>query len=268
MALRGPVGRVPGAIPRVRALVGMGVIVCQMGEKLQQVSGRVWLYPHDPDPDNIRASVAVIAGDEGSILVDAGNSPAHAREVQRAIAEAGLPAPTTLVYTHHHWDHTWGACAWDDVEIIAHASATELLAAEAERPWSHQYLRDQVRENPRLGPSFRARALAMPDWDGFEIRPPHRTFEDTKELAYGVQVRHVGGRHAPDSAVVTVPDAGVMLLGDCYFPPPFHLREEGDGLDHAMARRLLRERHAWYVDAHSPPRSLAGASAAGPESET
>jgi glyoxylase-like metal-dependent hydrolase (beta-lactamase superfamily II) len=239
-----------------------------MVEKLQQISGRVWLYPHDPDPEAVRASVALITGDDGSILVDAGNSPAHAREVQQAIAEAKLPAPTTLVYTHHHWDHTWGACAWDGVEIIAHASATELLAAEAKRPWSHQYLRDQVQQNPRLGPSFRARALAMPDWDGFEIRPPHRTFEATEDLAYGVQLRHVGGNHAPDSIVVTIPDAGVMLLGDCYFPPPFHLRKDTDGLDYAMARRLLRERHAWYVDAHSPPRSLAVATEAGPADET
>jgi glyoxylase-like metal-dependent hydrolase (beta-lactamase superfamily II) len=245
----------------------MPAIVGQMVEKLQHVSGRVWLYPHDPDPDAVRAAVAVIAGDDnggggsgsGTVLVDAGNSPAHAREIQQAIQAAGIPAPTTLIYTHHHWDHTWGAIAWEGVEIIAHASATEILAAEAKRPWSHRYLRDQVAENPRLGPSFRARALAMQDWEDFAVVLPHRTFEQTLDLG-GVQVRHVGGRHAPDSAVVVVPDSGVMLLGDCYFPPPFHLREEGDGIDFELAKRLLAERHTWYVDAHSPPR--------GPGSET
>lgn len=31
-------------------------------------------------------------------------------------------------------------------------------------------------------------------------------------------------------------------------------------LDFALAKRLLAERHSWYVDAHSPPR--------GPGSET
>ena len=108
----------------------------------------------------------------------------------------------------------------------------------------------------------------MPDWDDFEVLPPHDTFEDTRDLAYGVQLRHVGGKHAPDSVVVTVPDAGVILLGDCYFPPPFHLRTDDDGLDYGMARRLLKERHAWYVDAHSPPRSLTAATEAGPADET
>ncbi|MET7283841.1 MBL fold metallo-hydrolase [Kribbella sp. NPDC005582] len=224
-----------------------------MVEKLQHLSGRIWLYPHDPDPDAIRAAVALIVDDAGNVLVDAGNSLRHAREIQQAIAAAGLELPTTIVYTHHHWDHTWGAAAWGDVEIVAHASASELLTAEAARPWSHQYLRDQVAENPKLGPSFRARALAMPDWSDFAIRIPDRTFDDELSLRSGVQVRHVGGRHAPDSSVVVVPGSGVMLLGDCYFPPPFHLRSEDDGNDFGLAKRLLAEGHRWYVDAHSAP---------------
>ncbi len=98
----------------------------------------------------------------------------------------------------------------------------------------------------------------MPEWGGFAVLPPHRAFEETLELAGGVQVRHVGGRHAPDSAVVVVPDSGVMLMGDCYFPPPFHLREEGDEMDFGMVRRLLAERHRWYVDSHSAPRESPG----------
>ncbi|HEY9339454.1 MAG TPA: MBL fold metallo-hydrolase, partial [Kribbella sp.] len=67
---------------------------------LQHLAGRVWIYPHDPDPDAIRPSVAVIADDRGSVLVDAGNSPEHARAIGTAIEAAGLPAPRWLIYTH------------------------------------------------------------------------------------------------------------------------------------------------------------------------
>ncbi|MEU4604652.1 MBL fold metallo-hydrolase [Kribbella sp. NPDC023972] len=225
-----------------------------MGAQLQHIAGRVWIYPHDPDPDAIRPSVALIADDRGSVLVDAGNGPEHAYAVQHAITEAGLPAPKWLVYTHHHWDHTWGACAWDDLTVVAHASAVPLLAAEAERPWSHRYLHDQVEAIPKLGPSFRARALAVPDWTGFRIRVPEQTFTDTITLPPGVVLHHVGGNHAPDSLVVTVPDSRVILLGDCFYPPPYHLRAHGDTIDHALVKRLLAERHSWYIDAHSPPR--------------
>ncbi|GAB3834596.1 hypothetical protein GCM10028799_68620 [Kribbella italica] len=232
----------------------MPTIVGQM--KLEQVVGRVWVYPHDPDPEAIGASVGIVADERGSVLIDAGNSPAHAREVQRAIVAEGLPEVRWLVYTHHHWDHTWGAAAWGDVEVVAHTSATALLAEEAARPWSHQYLRDQVLENPKLGPSFRARALAVPDFSELRIVVPDTTFDDTLTLPTGVQLRYVGGRHAVDSIVAVDPESDVMLVGDCYYPPPFHLRTEEDTTDFAMARKLLREGHTYYVDSHSEPRKM------------
>lgn len=224
---------------------------------LQHLTGRVWIYPHDPDPDAIRPSVAVIADDRGSVLVDAGNSPEHARAVGTAIAAAGLPAPKWLVYTHHHWDHTWGACAWPDITVIAHTTAVDLLKTEADRPWSHRYLRDQVETNPKLAPSFRARALAVPDWTDFRIVLPDQTFDGTLTLPNDVVLRHVGGNHAPDSVIVLAD--GVALLGDAFYPPPYHLRTPDDTVDYAMVKRLLSERHNWYVDAHSPPRQLSEA---------
>ncbi|MEV0795802.1 MBL fold metallo-hydrolase [Kribbella sp. NPDC050459] len=224
---------------------------------LQHLAGRVWIYPHDADPDAIRPSVAVIADDGGSVLVDAGNSPEHARAIGTAIEAAGLPAPRWLVYTHHHWDHTWGACVWPDVTVIAHSSAVDLLAKESERPWSHRYLHDQVEADPKLGPSFRARALAVPDWTDFRVVLPDETFDDTLRLPNDVVLRHVGGNHAPDSLIVIAD--GVALLGDAFYPPPYHLRTPDDTVDYAMIKQLLSERHDWYVDAHSPPRSRSAA---------
>jgi glyoxylase-like metal-dependent hydrolase (beta-lactamase superfamily II) len=224
---------------------------------LEHLAGRVWIYPHDPDPDAIRPSVAVIADNDGSILVDAGNSPDHARAIQAAMEIAGLPAPKWLVYTHHHWDHTWGACAWPDVEVIAHHTTTDLLRQEAERPWNHRYLRDQVEANPKLGPSFRARSLAVPDWSDFRIVLPDRTFDDTLTVATDVVLRHVGGNHAPDSLIVVTD--GVALLGDAFYPPPYHVRKPDDTIDYAMVKALLQEQYDWYVDAHSAPRTRSSA---------
>ncbi|MFC0626904.1 MBL fold metallo-hydrolase [Kribbella deserti] len=225
---------------------------------LQHLAGRVWLWPHDPDPDAIRGCVAVIADDRGSVIVDAGNSPDQARRIQQAIAAEQLPAPRWLTYTHNHWDHTWGACAWEDVEIVAHSAATAILEREAARPWSHAYLRDQVAANPKLGPSFRARALAMADWTGFKVVPPHRTFDGTLTLPTGVRLEHVGGSHAPDSLIVIDDESSVALLGDCFYPPPFHEREGDESTDFAMVRRLMKTGLEWYVDAHSAPRRMAG----------
>jgi glyoxylase-like metal-dependent hydrolase (beta-lactamase superfamily II) len=204
----------------------------------------------------------VIGDERGSVIVDAGHSPAHAREIQAAMRAAGLPEARWLIYTHHHWDHVWGACAWPGVEIVGHVAGERLLRAEAARPWSHRYLREQVRANPRLGPSFRARALAVDSWDGFAVLPPTRTFADELTLPTGVVVRHVGGRHAADSTVVLVPDSGVALLGDCFYPPPAHLREPGDGLDLDLVRGLLDDDYHWYAASHTEPVTLEQARAA------
>jgi glyoxylase-like metal-dependent hydrolase (beta-lactamase superfamily II) len=171
--------------------------------------------------------VAVIADDAGSVLVDAGHSPAAARRISAAIEAEGLPAPHRLVYTHHHWDHDWGACAWPEVQVIGHSAGARLLEAEARRPWGHEYLREQAAADPRLEPSFHARARAMTSRDGFAVVPPHTEFDDALTLPGGIEVQHVGGRHSPDSTVVAVPDSGVLLLGDCFFPPPYHLRQPG-----------------------------------------
>ncbi|MFI2711021.1 MBL fold metallo-hydrolase [Micromonospora sp. NPDC018662] len=221
--------------------------------ELRHLADRVWLFPGDPDPGAIRPAVAVVADERGSVLVDAGHSPAHAREIRAGIAAARLPEPRWLVYTHHHWDHVWGACAWPGVEIVGHEAGVAPLRAEAARPWSHRHLRERVRDEPRLGPSYRARALAVDDWDGFAVLPPTRTFTDELMLPTGVVLRHVGGRHAPDSTVVLVPDSRVLLLGDCWYPPPLHERGPTDGPDLALARSLLSEHVEWYVSAHDEP---------------
>ena len=199
--------------------------------------------------------MAVIADDAGSVLVDAGQSPFHARDVQAAIESAGLPAPCKIVYTHHHWDHVWGACALPDVQIVGHRAGARILEVEARRPWSTQYLRDEVAANPRLGPSFRARERAMPSWDGFMIVPPHVEFDDEITLPSEVKVRHVGGRHAEDSTIVAVPDSGVVLLGDAYYPPPYHLRQADDGYDFEVINSVLEmyPDADWYVDSHGDP---------------
>lgn len=225
-----------------------------MADSLVHLAGRVWLYPADPRADRVQGCVAVIASAAGSIAVDAGNCPTVAEHVQRAVAEANLPKVGTLVYTHHHWDHVWGACTWRDVEIVGHAAGHPLLVEEARQPWSHDYLRAEMAANPLLGPSFDARMRAMPSWDDFTILPPQRTFTATLDLPDGVRLRHVGGRHAADSLVVEVPDSGVLLLGDCFYPPPWHLRQPTDQPDFALVRHLISDRFDWYVDSHSDPR--------------
>ena len=86
--------------------------------------------------------------------------------------------------------------------------------------------------------------------------PPHVEFDGTFTLADGVVAHHVGGGHAPDSTVVTVPDSGVLLFGDAIYPPPAHLRGPDDGYDLAVAATLLAlGDFDWYLGSHEEPHS-------------
>lgn len=225
---------------------------------LVRITERVWLWPHHPDPDRVQAGVGVIAGDDGCLLVDAGQSPALARRIRNALGGAGLPRARRLVYTHHHWDHVWGAQEWN-VPVTAHELTADALRAEAEKPWSQAYAEAEMARDARLVPSYtaRLRALAEDGWDALRIVPPDETFTARHPLRLGgvtVELRHVGGGHAADSTVVAVPSEGVLFVGDCFYPPPYHLREAGAGPDLALARGLVSGEFEWYVESHDAPR--------------
>lgn len=72
---------------------GPSMIMGKDGWMLRHLTGPVWLWPADPDPDNVQAAVGVVAGETGSIVVDAGHSPALARRVRAAMAAAGCRLP-------------------------------------------------------------------------------------------------------------------------------------------------------------------------------
>jgi glyoxylase-like metal-dependent hydrolase (beta-lactamase superfamily II) len=221
--------------------------------RLRHLAGRVWLYPHHPDASRTQPCLAFVDLGDRCVLIDAGNGPAHARTVRAAALAQGLPPVHTIIYTHHHWDHVWGASVWQVNDIIGHAAALEPLREDAARPWSKAYAAQLARDNARMAPSVSARSHAIPDWAELVVLPPTRTFQRELQVATGLVVRHVGGRHAPDSAVVLDTESGVAILGDCFYPPPLHLRRDDDTHDQAMLQHLTGLPVDWLVEAHGPP---------------
>lgn len=226
--------------------------------RLRHLAGRVWLYPHHPDESRTQPCVALVDLGDRSVLIDAGNGPAHARTVRAAALAEGLSPVSTIVYTHHHWDHVWGASVWGVDDIVGHAAGLEVLREDAARPWSEAYAAQVVRDHPRMARSVAARSRAVPDWAELVVVPPTRTFDHELLVAPGLVVRHVGGRHAPDSAIVLDTESGVAVLGDCFYVPPVHLRRDDDTHDHAMLDQLTRLPVDWLVHGHGLPQRPPG----------
>lgn len=224
-----------------------------MRQKLTQLSENVWLWPHRSSFSAVQSCVGVVTSGEETVLVDAGNSPPLARRIKDGIQQAGLPPVSRIIYTHHHWDHVYGACEFQ-VPVVSHSICRTILIEEAQKPWGPEYLRQQIKSNPLLRASYRARAVR--NWADFRILLPEIVFEDVLTLQLGeirIELEHVGGQHAEDSIIVRVPSAGIMFLGDCYYPPPLHLRTPESQPSFAMLAALESREYTLYVEGHDEP---------------
>jgi glyoxylase-like metal-dependent hydrolase (beta-lactamase superfamily II) len=217
--------------------------------QLQKLGDHTWVFPPDPNSSKVQPSVGVICDDEKTVLVDAGNSPAHAHAVIAALQAINAPPIHAVIYTHCHWDHIFGAPAFD-VPIIAHETCRQRVEEYAARPWSEQYLRDIIAERPQAAVSFGRILALIDDWDAFEIKIPTKVFTEkihTLQLnGVTVEIEHIGGNHSDDSTIVRAVEDRVMYLSDSYYPGATSPAPDLD-----MVKNFLDQRYAYYVDGHA-----------------
>ncbi|HYF64865.1 MAG TPA: MBL fold metallo-hydrolase [Herpetosiphonaceae bacterium] len=184
---------------------------------IRQLSRHVRWLPADPTTD--RPILGAITGTAGTLMVDAGNSPAHAGLFLAELARAGVPAPSFVALTHWHWDHVFGTAALP-VPTIAHVETKRAVALMAAQDWSDAALDGRVADGSEIAFCRDMIKAELPDRSGLRLRPPEIGFTHELELDLGgvtCRIIHVGGDHAADSSIVYVPEDGVMFLGDCIY---------------------------------------------------
>jgi glyoxylase-like metal-dependent hydrolase (beta-lactamase superfamily II) len=222
---------------------------------LKQLTEHAWLLPHDPDENTVQSSIGVITTQNESILIDAGNSPRLARKLKTELIRNNLPPVSRIIYTHHHWDHIYGACEFD-VPVTSHVICRAIVEKESKKPWGLEFLREEIKREPKLTVSYKARAKSIEDWKAFRIVVPEDVFETEKAIhlnRLSIELVHVGGEHAEDSIIVKIPQDRVMFIGDCYYPPPAHLRKPDSAPSLDMLRRLQNDAYNLYVEGHGKP---------------
>ena len=228
-----------------------------MFRELEELAPRVYMFPRDDTPNTVQPNIGVLRLDHQTILIDAGNSPRHAHQIMAAMAGQNFPPIETIIYTHHHWDHTFAAATYKAKTIIAHHQGTKIMAGYASRQWNAQILRESILDNPRIEVSTNAMIDAIPDWREFRIAKPTIAFHKNLTLYYDemtLELEHVGGKHAPDSIAIRIPESGVIFVGDSYYPTPF---SDDDDLALGMLDSFLDEKYTIYVDGHGAPRTYA-----------
>ena len=217
---------------------------------LTQISPHVWILPRHPDKNRVQATIGMVLAGDQTILIDAGNSLNLARQIQATLAAMAAPPISHVVYTHHHWDHTFGACVYG-VPVIAHKLSHQFLSDMRQQNLGETHLRTKVERNPKLILDWTAE-----DWAKFEIVLPEITYEEEAQFQVGdvtVALQHVGGIHAADSTVIKIVNDGVMFLGDCYYPAPRYIDTDDQMLDMTMLAHLLDDNYEHYIDGHNAP---------------
>jgi cyclase len=161
------------------------------------------------DPQYERAGNAgFVITREGVLVVNATNSPFHAREVLYEIRQRTEAPVRYLIDTGSAGDEMLGNQVFADLQ----ASILSTPAIQAEiRDRGQAFLQQQTRNQ-----EFQRRLR------GIHITPPNQTFDSTTELTLGGQTIQVIAFAGLDAVAVYVPAAKVVFLGDLfqnrYFP--------------------------------------------------
>lgn len=175
-------------------------------EEFREVADRVWVSRRAW----CDATVALVGGSDGLLLVDTHGSAAAGAAVVADLRRLGVGPVTGVVNTHWHHDHAFGNGAvraeYGAVPVHAHETARDELIR-----WGPEVVRDAA-AGRGADPPDRLAEVAVTD-----LVLPDRTFSSVLVLDLGdrlVELLHPGRGHTGGDLVVRVADADVLLAGD------------------------------------------------------
>jgi glyoxylase-like metal-dependent hydrolase (beta-lactamase superfamily II) len=186
--------------------------------KLNQITKRVyWL---SPDGTTDRPALGAVVGQTGTLIVDAGNSPAHANLFLNELAENEIAPPSYLVLTHWHWDHVFGTAVFN-IPSFANQETKQVVEEMATLDWSDEALDQRVEAGTEIEFCRDMMKLELPDRSSLTLIPPNIAYTDKLEIDLGnvtCELIHIDTDHSPDATIVHIPQDKVVFLGDCIYP--------------------------------------------------
>lgn len=184
---------------------------------MERICDRVYYLPHDEQGD--RPALGYVRGDRFTLMVDAGNSPAHVAVFQARLAAEGLPTPDFVALTHWHWDHVFGAHALP-CPLIACSQTNGYLAEMRKWAWTDEAMAARLETGEDTEFCDLTIREVYPDRTNIVIREADIIFEDTLTLDLGgitCLLRRIDNPHSADSVLVHIPQEGVVFLGDAAY---------------------------------------------------
>lgn len=220
---------------------------------LMQLTERCYVLPDDHATD--RPALGYVRGDRKSLLIDGGNSPAHAALMRRELEKAGLPLPDIIAVTHSHWDHTYGLCAWE-APVVARPATNAQLHRMAGWSWSDEAMKLRLQTGEDIAFCDENIRLEYADPASIRVRTADWVTEKACFDLGGVEAVFEAwpSSHTEDCAVIRVPEEAVIFLGDITYQDLHHVPVcRHTARMHALIARLEADAFTWAVPGHQPP---------------
>ncbi len=186
-------------------------------EKLIKVSENVF---YTLPGDNDRPVYGIIIKRDKTLVIDGGNSPAHAENLLANLNKLGCGKPDWIALTHWHWDHVFGLSTLN-TNTIAHFRTTQKISKISTLKWDDKSLDIRVENGDEIPFCRDNIKLELPVCNDLKIAIPNISFKSYVTLnlvdSFKCNVVHVGGDHSDDSSVIYIPEDKVMFIGDCIY---------------------------------------------------
>lgn len=186
-------------------------------QEIKRINDRFWYQT--PVSKTDRPIIAAVVGDEKTLMIDAGNSEAHAKLFLYELEKRKLPVPSLVVITHWHWDHIFGLSALEMPSICSLDTSREIQKL-LPYSWNDKALEERI----KAGVEIEFCAAAIREEFGQErnikIQVPTISFQGELLLDLGgvtCHIKQVGGDHAADSTLVYIEEEKILFLADCVY---------------------------------------------------
>ncbi|MGM0602920.1 MAG: MBL fold metallo-hydrolase [Bacillota bacterium] len=223
-------------------------------KKLKNIQKNIYFIEAEEKTD--RPLLALIEGEQKSLMIDTGNSKNHLNYFLELLQKNEITNPDYAVLTHWHWDHSFAVSA-ADFPVISSELTYEELKRQQEFEWDQKSLFSRVEQGVEA--LFCAEKIAEEygDTEDVNIELPDITFSDKITLYLGdltAEIINLGSEHSLDSSIIWVKEAEVMFLGDIMAPDlyrgpwNYHLNELK-----ALYKKIKSFPAEIYVESHLSP---------------
>lgn len=228
-------------------LISGGVI------SMKKLTENIYYISHKADTD--RPVIGLVNGSKYSLVVDAGNSPHHAREILTEIENLGVNNAKYLAITHWHWDHVFGI-HYINLLTICHQLTEKKLKLMQKLNWSDESLDERVASGEETEFCSDMIKKEMPSREGLILGNGDIAFDSVIEIDLGgvtCIIENVKGDHAEDSSIVYIPSEKVMFLGDCISPDLDNGSRSYSNKVVSMISKIIKYDVDTYISSHDEP---------------